>query len=222
MAKRNDTLQLIPDNRTELQKLQEYLQTGGDVKGMKPEWQEKWQRVLLIDGIIRQYPSSKDQLRIMKDHPELQQLSRTQLYRYREATQEIIGLTETSKKKYQRLIADELIQKGLNIAEGMVCLNEMASGSRLFADMIKQYIKLHGLDIPDDEANARPEPNANLLVLVMDGQPRTIDLNRPDTIDAEVRQQVVNAIFQDQTPTTPDFIEDAKFTELPDTGPAAE
>lgn len=222
MPKRNDTLNLIPDNRTELQKLQEYLQKGGDVQGLPKEWKAMWNRVLVIDGIIRQYPSSKDQLQKMREHPELRELSRTQLWRYRDATQELIGHTETSKKKYQRLIADELIQKGLNIAEGMVILGEPASGSRLFADMVKQYIKLHALDVHDDDGAARPEPNANILVLVQDGKPRTIDLNRPDTIDADVRQMVVNAIFQDQTPTSPEFITDAEFTELPDTGAATE
>ena len=215
MAKRNDTLQLIPDNRTELQKLQEYLQKGGDVKGLKPEWKQMWDKVLLIDGIIRQYPSSKDQLQKMREHPELQELSRTQMWRYRDATQELIGHTETSKKKYQRLIADELIQKGFDLAEKV-------EDSRLFADMVKQYIKLHALDVHDDDGAARPEPNANILVIVQDGKPRTIDLNRPDTIDANVRQMVVNAIFQDQTPTSPEFITDAEFTELPDTGAAAE
>jgi hypothetical protein len=215
MAKRNDTLQLIPDTRTELQKLQEYLQKGGDVKGLKPEWKQMWDKVLLIDGIIRQYPSSKDQLQKMREHPELQELSRTQLWRYRDATQELIGHTETSKKKYQRLIADELIQKGFKLAEA-------CEDTRLFADMVKQYIKLHALDVHDDDGAARPEPNANILVLVQDGKPRTIDLNRPDTIDANVRQMVVNAIFQDQTPTSPEFITDAEFTELPHTGAAAE
>ena len=215
MAKRNDTLQLIPDTRTELQKLQEYLQKGGDVKGLKPEWKQMWDKVLLIDGIIRQYPSSKDQLQKMREHPELQELSRTQLWRYRDATQELIGHTETSKKKYQRLIADELIQKGFKLAEA-------CEDNRLFADMVKQYIKLHALDVHDDDGAARPEPNANILVLVQDGKPRTIDLNRPDTIDANVRQMVVNAIFQDQTPNSPEFITDAEFTELPDTGAAAE
>ena len=215
MAKRNDTLQLIPDTRTELQKLQEYLQKGGDVKGLKPEWKQMWDKVLLIDGIIRQYPSSKDQLQKMREHPELQELSRTQLWRYRDATQELIGHTETSKKKYQRLIADELIQKGFKLAEA-------CEDTRLFADMVKQYIKLHALDVHDDDGAARPEPNANILVIVQDGKPRTIDLNRPDTIDANVRQMVVNAIFQDQTPNSPEFITDAEFTELPDTGAAAE
>lgn len=215
MAKRNETLQLIPDTRTELQKLQEYLQKGGDVKGLKPEWKQMWDKVLLIDGIIRQYPSSKDQLQKMREHPELQELSRTQLWRYRDATQELIGHTETSKKKYQRLIADELIQKGFELAERV-------DDSRLFADMVKQYIKLHALDVHDDDGAARPEPNANILVLVQDGKPRTIDLNRPDTIDADVRAMVVNAIFQDQTPNSPDFITDAEFTELPHTGAASE
>jgi hypothetical protein len=215
MAKRNDTLQLIPDTRTELQKLQEYLQKGGDVKGLKPEWKQMWDKVLLIDGIIRQYPSSKDQLQKMREHPELQELSRTQMWRYRDATQELIGHTETSKKKYQRLIADELIQKGFKLAEA-------CEDTRLFADMVKQYIKLHALDVHDDDGAARPEPNANILVIVQDGKPRTIDLNRPDTIDANVRQMVVNAIFQDQTPNSPEFITDAEFTELPDTGAAAE
>lgn len=215
MAKRNDTLKLIPDNRTELQKLQEYLQKGGDVKGLKPEWKQMWNKVLLIDGIIRQYPSSKDQLQKMRDHPELQEMSRTQMWRYRDATQELIGYTETSKKKYQRLIADELIQKGFDLAEKV-------EDSRLFADMVKQYIKLHALDVHDDDGATKPEPNANILVMVADGKPRTIDLNRPDTIDANVRQMVVNAIFQDQTPSSPEFITDAEFTELPNTGAAAE
>jgi hypothetical protein len=218
MPKRNDTLNVLPDNRTELQKLQEYLQKGGSVKGLPKEWKQMWDRILLIDGIIRQYPSSKDQLRQMREHPELQDLSRTQLWRYRDATQELIGFTESSKKKYQRLIADELIQKGLQIAEGL----DEAPKARLFADMVKQYIKLHALDVHDDDGSKVPEPNANLLVIVSEGKPRTIDLNRPDTISEDVRHMVVNAIFNDQTPQSPDFIQDATFEELPDKGAAAE
>lgn len=221
MPKRNNTLELIPDNRTELQKLQEYLQKGGDVKALKPEWKTMWNRVLVIDGIIRQYPSSKDQLRVMKEHAELKELSRTQLWRYRDATQELIGLTEGSKKKYQRLIADELVQKGINMAEAMEAEGEHASAGRLWAEMIKTYIKLHALDVHDDDGASKPEPNANLLVMVVDGKPRTIDLNNPASIGEDVRSMVVNAIFNDQTPANPDFIQDATFEELPDTEPTA-
>jgi len=220
MAKRNNTLELIPDNRTELQKLQEYLQKGGDVKGLKPEWRQMWDRVLLVDGIIRQYPSSKDQLRVMREHPELQTLSRTQLWRYRNATQELIGLTESSKKKYQRLIADELVQKGINMAEAFDKAGESAAAGRLWAEMIKTYIKLHALDVHDDDSTEKHEPNANLLVVVGNGgQPQTIDLNNPAAINEDMRAMVVNAIFNDQTPSTPDFIQDATFEELPDKEP---
>lgn len=217
MAKRSNTLELIPDNRTDLQKLQEYLQKGGDVKGLKPDQREMWDRVLLIDGIIRQYPSSKDQLRVMREHPELAQLSRTQLWRYRDATQELIGLTEGSKKKYQRLIADELVQRGITMAEAMDAAGEAASAGRLWAEMIKTYIKLHALDVHDDDTENKQEPNANLLVVVGgNGAAQTIDLNNPAAITPEMRTMVVNAIFNDQTPSNPDFITDADFEELPD------
>lgn len=222
MPKHNNTLELLPDNRTELQKLQEYLQKGGDVNGLKPEWQQMWHRVLIIDGIIRQYPSSKDQLRIMREHADLKELSRTQLWRYRDATQELIGLTEGSKKKYQRLIADELVQKGINMAETMEAEGEHAAAGRLWAEMIKTYIKLHALDVHDDDGAHRPEPNANLLVVVADGKPRTVDLANPASITEDVRAMVVNAIFNDQTPSSPDFIQDATFEELPDTTTASE
>lgn len=213
----NNTLDTLPDNRTELQKLQEYLQKGGDVKGLPDKWQTMWQRILVVDGIIRQYPSNKDQLQHMQEHPELKELSRTQLWRYRDATQELIGFTESSKKKYQRLIANEMVQKGINMAERMEKAGEHAAAGRLWSEMIKHYIKLHALDVHDDDGTSQPEPNANLLVMIVEGKPRTIDLNNPTNIPAEVRQMVVNAIFQDQTPTSPDFIQDATFEELPPT-----
>ena len=218
MPQQNNTLDLIPDNRTELQKLQEYLQTGGDVDKLKGERKQMWQRVLIIDGIIRQYPNSKDQLRVMAEHPELKELSRTQLWRYRDATQELIGYTEKSKKPYQRLIANELVQKGLEMAEKMEAADEHAAAGRLWAEMLKTFIKLNALDVHDEDGSTHPEPNANLLVMVVDGQPRTVDLNNPASVPEDVRAMVVNAIFNDQTPENPDFIQDATYEELPDTG----
>jgi hypothetical protein len=218
----SETLSTLPDNRTELQKLQEFIQKGGNVRGLPDKWKDMWNRILVVDGIIRQWPSSKDQLRVMREHPELSEMSRTQLWRYRDATQELIGFTESSKKKYQRLIANEMLQKGFDMATAMYEAEEHAAASRLWGDMLKQYIKLHALDVHDDDGASAPEPNANLLVMVVDGKPRTIDLNNPADLGEDVRQMVVNAIFQDQTPTSPEFITDATFEELPDKPAAAE
>lgn len=218
MAQQNNTLDLIPDNRTELQRLQEYLQTGGDVASLSGERKKMWNRVLVVDGIIRQYPSSKDQLRVMAEHPELAELSRTQLWRYRDATQELIGYTEKSKKPYQRLIANELVQKGFDMAAKMEAADEHAAAGRLWAEMLKTFIKLNALDVHDEDGTGQPEPNANLLVIVAEGKPRTVDINNPASIPEDLRAMVVNAIFNDQTPQNPDFIQDAAFEELPDTG----
>lgn len=208
-------MELIPDNRTDLQRLQEYLIKGGGVDGLSDKQREMWDKVLAVDGIIRQYVSPKDQLEIMRSHELLKNMSRTQLWRYRDAAQEIIGYTEKNKKPYLRLIAAEKIAKGFTIAE-------KNDDGRLWAAMVKEYIKLNGLDNHDEDAAHKPEPPANILVLVADGQPRTIDLNNPTTIDAETRNKVVQAIYHDQTPDSPTFITDVEHEELPTTEPNAE
>ncbi len=202
MARNSDTLNYLPDNRTELQKLSEHLTTGGSVEGLKPEWVEMWERIKAANDIMRNYTSSKAQLARIKDHPLFANMGRTQLWRYRDAVQEIYGATEQGNKRYKRLIAEQLIHKGLKLAKKM-------DDGRLYAAMLKQYCTIWGLDNFDDESAKPIETQANIMVVVLDGKPQQFDLNNPEDIPEEIRAHVVETIFHSQTPKQPTFL-DAK------------
>ena len=117
MPRNSDTLSILPDKRDELEKLSEYLTTGGNATGIKPEWITLWDRIKAADGIMRNYVSNSQQLQKISKHVLFVGLSRTQIWRYRDAVQEIYGATQGGNKRYKRLIADELIQKGFKLAK---------------------------------------------------------------------------------------------------------
>lgn len=202
MARNSHTLSYLPDNRDELQKLSEHLTTGGSVVGLKEEWVDIWERIQVADRIIRNYTSSKAQLEKLRAHELFASMSRTQLWRYRDAVQEIYGATEKGNKRYKRLIAEQMIHKGLKLAK-------KNDDGRLFAAMIKQYCTIHGLDNHDEDDTKPLEPQANLMVVVVDGEAKQFDLNNPEDIPEEVRAVVVETIFHSQTPKEPTFL-DAK------------
>lgn len=202
----SEGLQLIPDKRSELQKLTEYLKKGGDIDGLSDDWKLKWDRILAIDGIMRKNWSEKTQMKLLKKHELFSALSRTQIWRYRTACEEIIGTNHKPNKKYLRVIAGEMINKGFAMAKRL-------DDGRLWASMVKEYINLHALDVQDDDENRAPEPNANVLVLMMGDESMALDLNNPANIPIETRNQVVEVLYQSQTCVTPAFL-DVKAEEV--------
>ena len=76
--------------------------------------------------------------------------------------------------------------------------------------MLKQYCTLHGLDIHDDESAKPMEPQANIMVVVLDGKPMQFDLNNPSSIPEDVKAQVIETIFHSQTPDEPSFLDAPK------------
>lgn len=211
MTKRNsDTLQLLPDNRTELQHLAEYVTTSGDVGDIPERWKTVWDRVLVAERIMRNYVSTNKARKVITGHELFADLSRTQVWRYMDAVGEIFGKTEQGNKLFKRLILEHKIAKGLKLAE------QWEDGS-FYARCLKEYRELWGADGWED-AEKRLEPTANLMVLIMgdDGNDLTIDISNPTNIPEQYKPRVLAAIFQGQTPKSPSSFLDAEDVETVD------
>lgn len=208
MTKRkSNTLEYLPDNRTELQKLTEHLTTGGSVDGLPEKWVEMWERIKAADSIMRSFVSPKMQREKIAEHELFQGMSRAQLWRYQDAVQEIHAFTEKMNKAYLRLIHTENIQKGLKLAKKW-------KNDKLYAAMMKEYRETWDLGNFDDESNRPIEPQANVLVIVNTGGDAThdaqYDLTKPHTIPLEIRHRVLSTVYHSQTPENTSFLDAAQ------------
>ncbi|MGB1316661.1 MAG: hypothetical protein ACPG5W_00570 [Flavobacteriales bacterium] len=210
MTKRiSDTLQLLPDNRTELQQLAEFVTTDGDVSNIPEKWQKLWERILVAERIMRNYVSTNKARKMISSHEVFKDLSRTQVWRYMDAVGEIFGKAEKGNKLFKRLILEQKIAKGLKLAE------KWEDGS-FFARCLKEYRELWGADGWED-AEKRIEPTANIMVLILgdDGEDVTIDITNPTAIPEQYKPRVLAAIFQSKKLTNPAFsdADDAEIVE---------
>jgi hypothetical protein len=78
---------------------------------------------------------------------------------------------------------------------------EKCQDTRLFAAMVKEF-REDIRSMPDNDEEQAPV--ANVLVIVNDGQPEVLDLTDPSKIPPQHRKAVVAALFNSQTPQSPD------------------
>jgi hypothetical protein len=194
----SNKLQLIPDRKEEIDAAIEYVMTGQPPENMPARYKEIIDTVHKVDDVIRHYVGDKEQLNALRSDTKFSNMSRTQLYRYRDAARQFIGSTHISNKGYDRLLLRAKIQKGFEMAEKL-------EDTKLFASMVKEF-REDIRSMPDNDEDQAPV--ANVLVIVNDGQPEVLDLTDPSKIPAQHRKAVVAALFNTETPQNPsDFID---------------
>ena len=184
----SNRLQLIPERKEEIDAALEYVMTGQSPEKMPAKLKDIIDTVHKVDDVIRHYVGDKEQLNALRSDSKFKEMSRTQLYRYRDAAKQLIGSTHISNKGYDRLLLRAKIQKGFELAEKV-------EDTRLFAAMVKEFredIK----SMPDNDEEQAPV--ANVLVIVNDGTPEVLDLTDPSKIPAKHRKAVVAALFNQE------------------------